>query len=70
MPTSKTVKRVAGAGNKSGPTIYQKLASTRMVGVNGQSMIHQGGGSMEGWRQSRMRPKGGPSQSEYRRVKR
>lgn len=71
MPTSKTVKRVPGAGKKSGPMFVQRLASTRMVpNVTKQSMIHPGGGSMEGWRQSRMRPQGGPSQSEYRRVKR
>lgn len=69
MPTSKTVKRVAGAGQKTGPAIYQKWASSR-VSVPKTSIQNPGGGSMEGWRKSRQVPKGGPSQSEYRRVKR
>lgn len=56
-------------GVKTGPAIYQKWATAR-VSVP-QTAIHEGaGGSMEGWRKSRMTPKGGPSQSEYRRVKR
>ena len=84
MPTSKTVKRVPGAGGKSGPVMFQKFASTRMVDVQTakartgaatpyggkNTTMGEGGGSMEGWRQSRMRPKGGPELTESRRGRR
>ncbi len=68
MPTSKTVKRVAGGG-KTGPASYQRLSCDRVSYVPSK-IQPSGGGSMQGWRMSRQVPKGGPSQSEYRRVKR